>query len=565
MKTYSFDHYYTYSELTETVQELAATYPELLSLSSICTTVEGRELWALTITNSKTGDALSKPAYYVDGNTHAGEVTGSMAALHFAITVLQGYGNDPQITELLDNNTVYSIPRISPDGAEAYLTSDNKLRSVNRPYPHKDLAPGLHPADMDGDGVIRMMRVPSPTGAWKPLDKDPRIMTKRQPGDFGGTYYNVYPEGHIVDYDGMNIEMAPNKWGLDFNRNYPLGWFPEHRQPGAGDYPLSNPENKAIVEFVLAHPNICSGVTFHTSGGCYIFPPGTMPSDRADARDMKMFKEIGKMATEETGYDCFNIFDCFLTDTVNYSSGAFDDWMYSAQGIPTYTAELWDLCLRAGVKDFFPCTEPRTDDTLVEDMYLCYQWLDANAPTIPSGPSIMEWTTIDHPQLGAVEIGGADFKYTWQNCPPSYLEAEMEKNTAFCLRMAQTAPKLVIDSFTSEGISPDVYKLTAKVSNAGYLPTFVCNEAKAIGVDKELEATLNLDGCVVIGDTCSSMGHLEGFSGINTSYSYDNIRTSSHGAFTKELVWVVNAKSGSEVSIEVGNAKSGTVSASITL
>ena len=565
MKTYNFDHYYVYEELTQVLQELAADYPGLIKVNSIYTTLENRNVWACEITNYATGDVLTKPAYYVDGNHHAGEVTGSMAATHLVVTLVQKYGTDEKITKLLDENAVYVIPRITPDGAETYLTSFEKLRSVNRPYPFEKPAPGLHAKDMDGDGVIRMMRIQSADGVWKEHKDDPRVMVKRSPSDFGGKYYNVYPEGYIEDYDGVNIYPAEVKWGLDFNRNYPLGWFPENRQPGAGKYPLSNPENKAVADFVIDHPNICSAVTYHTSGGCYIYPPGTMPEKNADPRDMRMFREIGAMATEETGYACFNIFDAFLTDTVNYSSGAFDDWMYSTQGIPTYTAELWDLQTRAGVPDVYPRTEPKTPQQQSDDMVKILKWIDENVPMLASGKPIKDWTEFDHPQLGKIEIGGFDFKYTWQNCPPGYLEQEVEKNTNFCLRMAMTCPKLVIDGLTSEKAGEGVYKITAKVSNVGYLPTFVTNEAKRLKVDKELTVNLDVDGTVVMGKAAYTLGHLEGFSGVASSYSWDNITTRQHAPFTKVVEWVIAAKEGAEVTVTVSGPKAGSVKATVVL
>ena len=565
MKTYNFDHYYVYEELTNLLQELAADYPQLIKIHSICTTPENRNVWACEITNYNTGDVLTKPAYYVDGNHHAGEVTGSMAAAHLIVTLVQKYGKDEKITALLDKNAVYVIPRISPDGAETYLTTSEQLRSVNRPYPFEKPAPGLHPSDIDGDGVVRLMRIESPNGVWKEADYDHRIMTKRSPSDFGGKYYNVYPEGHIVDFDGINIQPAEGKWNLDFNRNYPLGWFPEVRQPGAGKYPLSNPENKAVADFVIAHPNICCGVTYHTSGGCYIYPPGTMPEKNADGRDMRMFREIGAMATEETGYGCFNIFDAFLSDTVNYSSGAFDDWMYMAQGIPTYTAELWDLCIRAGVPDVYPRTNPKTPKEQEEQMALCYKWIDENVPMLASGKPIKEWEEFDHPQLGKIEIGSIDFKYTWQNCPPGYLEQEVEKNTNFCLRMASTLPQLHIDKLTAEKVGEEVYKVTAQVSNIGYLPTFVCNEAKKLKIDQPVKIEAIVDGEIFIGKQNDTLGHIEGFSGVNSAYGYKNIDTRKHDAFTKAITWAVKAKAGTQFTINVSGVKAGQTSASITL
>ncbi|MDD6187405.1 MAG: M14 family metallopeptidase [Oscillospiraceae bacterium] len=565
MKPYCFDHYFEYNELTAMLNDLRAEYPSLIKIHSICTTPENREVWACEITNYETGDILSKPAYYVDGNHHAGEVTGSMVAAYFIYSLVTKYRTDGTIKALLDANSVYAIPRISPDGAETYLTSAEKLRSVNRPYPFEKPAPGLHAKDMDGDGVIRIMRVESPNGAWKESKKDPRIMTKRQPSDFGGKYYNCYPEGYIVDYDGINIQLAPNKWGLDFNRNYPMGWFTEVRQPGAGAYPLSNPETKAVADFVISHPNICSAVTYHTSGGCYIYPPGTMPEAKADQRDMRMFKEIGAMATEETSYGCFNIFDAFLTDTVNYSSGAFDDWMYSTQGIPTYTAEMWDLAIRAGVPNVYPRTVPLTAAQQEEQEYLCYKWIDEHVPTVKSGAPFKRWTKFEHPQLGKVEIGGVDFKYTWQNCPPGYLEAEVEKNVAFCVRMACTMPKLKIDSLVSEKAGEGVYKVTAVVSNVGYLPTFVCNEAKRLKVDKELVIKADTDGEIIIGKSVRSFGHLEGFSGINAGYVQGGVNTFKHDPFTKKTEYVVKAKEGSEFTLTVSGVKAGSVCRTIKL
>ena len=280
---------------------------------------------------------------------------------------------------------------------------------------------------------------------------------------------------------------------------------------------------------------------------------------------MRMFKEIGAMATEETSYECFNIFDAFLTDTVNYSSGAFDDWMYQSQGIPTYTAELWDLAIRAGVPNVYPRTKPLTPKEQEDQEYLCYKWIDENVPEVKSGKPIKEWTEFDHPQLGKVEIGSVDFKYTWQNCPPGYLEREVKKNTAFCLRMAMTLPKLTIDSLKAEKEAEDIYKITAVVSNIGYLPTFVCNEAKSLKVDKPLTADIAFEGEVIMGNKTENIGHIEGFSGVNAAYVQGGVNTFKHDPFTKQIEWVVKAKPGTDLTLTVKGVKAGSVTKTITL
>ena len=116
--TFKYDHYYVYEEIKSNLEYFTKTYPNLCSVETICTTPKGRSVFAVTLS---CGEAKNKPAYYIDGNTHAGEVTGSMAAMHTIDYLLTNYGVDKQVTTILDRFAVYVIPRISPDGAEVYL------------------------------------------------------------------------------------------------------------------------------------------------------------------------------------------------------------------------------------------------------------------------------------------------------------------------------------------------------------------------------------------------------------------------------------------------------------
>ena len=80
--TFKYDHYYKYDELKSNLEYFAEKYPKLVKLEVNCVTEEGRNQYAVTLTNQNTGDALSKPGWYLDGNIHAGEVTASMCAMH---------------------------------------------------------------------------------------------------------------------------------------------------------------------------------------------------------------------------------------------------------------------------------------------------------------------------------------------------------------------------------------------------------------------------------------------------------------------------------------------------
>ena len=48
--------------------------------------------------------------------------------------------------------------------------------------------------------------------------------------------------------------MNRDKEGLDLNRNFPVGWRQEYQQVGAGPYPTSEPEVRAVVDFIVKHP-----------------------------------------------------------------------------------------------------------------------------------------------------------------------------------------------------------------------------------------------------------------------------------------------------------------------
>lgn len=557
--TFQYDHYYKYDELEKNLKYFSDKYPELCDLESICVTEENRNVYAMTITNKKTGAALDKPAFHIDGNTHAGEVTGSMAAMHAIDVLLTGYGEDKVITKILDRMTIYVVPRISPDGAETYLTTPYSIRSVNRV--HNPENGGIRSEDLDGDGVIRMMRIPTPYGAWKKDKDDSSIMAKRDPGDADGDFYDIYVEGNFEAFDGdENLKEKKEDWSLDFNRNYPYGWFPENRQAGAGKYPLSNPETKAMADWIIEHPNIGGVSTNHTSGGIILYPPGTRPSTAVSEKDINQFIEIANMGKEELGYEPLNIYDSFIADPANYDSGAFDDWCYQSQGIVAYTVELWDLAKRVGVPLVWNARNKESAQDELKRFVACMKWVKENAPEYYE-----DWKPFHHETFGDIEIGGFNFKFSQQNPPESFLNGVLEQMTRFMIRFAQSMPRLTIDTLTSEKVSDDIYKVTAVVGNLGYLPTNLTEEAKNLNISKEVEVTIS-GGKVISGLEKTKIGNLEGYGSTSTGTNfYGNISTDYNAKARKKLTWVVQAKSGTEITVSCTQEKSGKASKTITL
>ena len=91
----------------------------------------------------------------------------------------------------------------------------------------------------------------------------------------------------IEDFDGYLIKVARQPEGLDFNRNFPFQWRPEGEQQGAGPYPASEPEIKALVDFIVAHPNINVGLTYHTYSRVILRPFSTKADEEMETDDRR--------------------------------------------------------------------------------------------------------------------------------------------------------------------------------------------------------------------------------------------------------------------------------------
>ena len=165
-------------------------------------------------------------------------------------------------------------PRINPDGAEWALADKPKwIRSSTRPYPYdEEDIEGLTVEDIDGDGRILQMRIPDANGLWKPHPEEPRLLIRRDPAETGGDYYRLLPEGRVDNYDGFTLRVKKRPQGLDLNRNFPGSWRQEFEQLGAGPYPTSEPEVRAVVDFITRHTNITGGTAFHTWSGVLLRP-----------------------------------------------------------------------------------------------------------------------------------------------------------------------------------------------------------------------------------------------------------------------------------------------------
>jgi len=550
-----FDTYYRYDELTRMLHAFAEEYPHLVRVESIGKSYEGRDIWLLTLTNFATGPAEEKPALWVDGNIHASEVSPSSACLYLIHRLTREYGSHEKITRCLDTRAFYVCPRVNPDGAEWALADTPKIiRSSTRPYPYdEDPIGGLVTEDIDGDGRMLMMRIPDPNGNWKKHPDEPRLMIRRDPDETGGEYYRILPEGRFDEpFDPAILTIQPKKEGLDLNRNFPSNWRQEHEQSGAGPYPTSEPEVRAIVDFIVKHPNITGGVTFHTWSGVLLRPYSHQPDDAFPAEDLWTYQKIGAKGTELTGYPNISVYHDFKYHPKEYISGVFDDWMYDHMGVFAWTVEIWSPQRQAGITDLKFIDWYREHP--VEDDLKLLKWSDEAL----GGRGYVDWYPFEHPQLGRVELGGWDMLYAWRNPPPEFLEREVALFPDWLVWHLLISPKLEVYEATVEPLGDALYKVRLVVQNTGWLPTYITKKALEKKLVRGVIAEIELpDGATLqLGKPREELGQLEGRAYKPSAASVWNTDTTDDRA---KVEWVVYAPQGGSVRVTARHERAGVV------
>ena len=472
----TFDRYHTVDVMYTWMRRWAERHPNIVELYQVGTSYEGRPILQATLTNTATGPATDKPAAFFEGGRHSGEITSSESVLWLMQHLVEGYGNDPEITRLLDRSAIYLRPQNNPDGSNLYLHTAQTNRSSVRPVDQDgdglfDEDP-LH--DLDGDGVVRQMRWLDPNGEWTEDPRDPtgRLLMRVPAGE---GRWSVAREG--IDHDGDGRSGEDGIGGLDLHRNYPMNWRPMPgreftgrgwTQGGAGAHPLSEPETMNVVLFLLENPNVGVVNSMDTRVPMHLRPPSTSRSEESMyPEDLAHYLHFDSVGVSITGYPwAGDVYWDYATrgarETGSPLFGHGPDFGYFYYGSIWYGDELWD---GGSVGDL--------NGDGVEDDLDRLLWID----TVDGGRSFQNWTVAQHPTLGEVEVGGFHPKFFQQNGPPEVLETWAANQALFNLYMAQSLPELaagtpevreVGPAESGDGVS---WEVRIPVTNAGRLPT----------------------------------------------------------------------------------------------
>lgn len=522
----AINRFLTHVELEEALRQLIAAAPEALTLHAIGKTPEGRALFCVAAAaNTVVLPVGHRPALLVTGHAHSVEYAGMCQALHLLRHLAQNYGRDAAVTRLLDEQTIYVIPTIAADGGDFTLATRHRVRSRRIDVREPNV---IQPRDLDGDGRVMTMRWRCDTGRFSLRESDPRLVVARQPAD-AGPFYETAIEGLIDEWDGG--EIKPSDARCDFNRNYPtMNWAPFHDWIGHGPYPLSEPETRAVADFVLQHPQITGVADFHTGNPAVFYPTATLKEPFSE--DGPLIQQIAKRAESLTGFPVLAGYDEAKSGIkVNDCPGSFRDWVYERTGTPVFILEMGMFYNYCGLstKDIALSTaehERRWGLALL-------QWHDQH----PDRGLFTDWRPFEHPQLGPVEIGGWDW-VPWSNPPLEEMDAVCDRGTRFLLEFAGYRPHVQV-RLQTQRLGDDLHKITARLLNTGPVSTSITRHGERTHPHGQPQVRLESSAIasLIVGRPRQTIDHLAPLRG------------------SAELLWIIKAPSPTPITVTVSSPR----------
>lgn len=497
--------------------EIAGAAAGVVTPITIGSSREGRPLIVLRI--GEGGDeADRRPALLIVAGVDPMHEVGTRVALGVAERLAAEH------RDLLGRATVYILPELNPDTRE-WLRAQAATRECSRTLSPDDADRDGRidedgPVDLNGDGAITMMRIANPrpdsgVEATHVIDaSDPRLMRRPDASKGERATHALIVESTDADGDGFFAEDGPG--GVDLDRNFPHLW-PEFRD-GAGVTPLSEPESRAVAEWILAptgpgRDNIVAVLVYSPADNLLNTPPtgkmdptGVVPLG-IEERDKGVYESVGAAFKEITG----------MTGAPKGEDrwpGSLAAWAYGHVGAYAFTTPVWvrpDLVTRpqeAGGAAEEPAKVERGGRGRGpgdrggggasggdEDA----RWLAYLDERVGEGgePGFVEWAAFDHPVFGAVEIGGF-LPGARLNPPESEIDRLVDEQTRFAAELLGRLPRLGVEEPVTRRLGEGVWRVTVRIVNDGRLPT-----RSAMGVKvwrlPPIRLSLDLPGESIIG------------------------------------------------------------------
>ncbi|MBN1824696.1 MAG: immune inhibitor A [Candidatus Eisenbacteria bacterium] len=137
--------YHTPEQIGTILHDVETAHPSIAQRFSIGTSVEGRDLWAINISDN-VGTNEEEPEVRLSGNIHGDESISQEMLVFLVEHLTDNYGTDPDVTYLVDNYDIFILPCHNPDGTVANTRYNDNGIDLNRNFPSPD-------GDIGGDGT----------------------------------------------------------------------------------------------------------------------------------------------------------------------------------------------------------------------------------------------------------------------------------------------------------------------------------------------------------------------------------------------------------------------------
>lgn len=129
----SRESYHTYQEIIDLADSLALNFPGICQKTIHGYSMENRQLAALKISDNVTVDE-SEAEVWFDGGIHGDEIGGSENLIRFARDLCLGYGNDDEITLLINSREIWIYLMVNPDGRVHMVRQNANGVDLNRDW-----------------------------------------------------------------------------------------------------------------------------------------------------------------------------------------------------------------------------------------------------------------------------------------------------------------------------------------------------------------------------------------------------------------------------------------------
>lgn len=522
------DDYPTNREVEQRLQQIASSGDA--RLISLAKTEGGQDIWALQIGR---GHLENKPAIAITGGVEGYHVLSVELALRVAQKLVRDH------SKLLETTTFYIFPNVSPDAYAQYHSKLKYERRGNAAKVDQDrdgIVSEDKYEDLNRDGLITQIRIESPLGKYVAHKDYPQILIEAEGAlPTGEKRYLRYSEGFDNDKDEEFNEDLEE--GIAFNKSLTYQ-FPAF-EPLAGDFPVSQKETRALLDYLFDRWNIFAFVTFAPENN--LSAPLKYDKSGADKRlltsmlekDVEINKMVSDLYNETVSQKAYN-------QDNKGKGGDYFQWAYFHFGRLSFSTPGWWVPeVKEQKEEKKGSINSKKEKVTPETNFLAWAEKEGLEDVY------VAWTEVDHPDFPnrKVEVGGIR-PFVMTNPPYKMVDSIAAQHTDFIVKLAEMKPELEFHNLKTEKLNGGLTRITVDLFNNSPLPTHSEMGERSRWLQK-LQITVNKDKKEILAGNTIKLSE-------------------SLGAFEKETIsWIV--RGGGTVTVKAGAPHTGYATINVKL